>query len=185
MRRAFLPVVRYLTLIAICMILAAGCGRRREPPYPAEGGKVKIVSSSEGMSEEPEPGGRKVKIVAPAPGEGGGAGVEPKRATFAVGTRLTEEGKVVADSENSAYPHGSEILVSVDLSGLQQPTTAEVRWYGPGGRLERHEKQEVIPSKGVVVFRSGTTGSWETGRYRIEIVFDDRIASTHGFELTG
>jgi len=103
--------------------------------------------------------------------------------TYAVGTSVTNEGAIVADSAGDTFRRGPGIFLSIDVASASTTQTIDVQWIDPFGRVALHEMRLVREGAHYAAFSSGDTSAWKPGPYRAVISINERTVNETRFAL--
>jgi hypothetical protein len=107
----------------------------------------------------------------------------PSRDVFALGTTVTNEGAVPADSTGETFPRGGEVYLSVNVEGASVEQEIAVSWVGPNGRVLHRHEVEVPKGSRWAAFSSGETHAWPAGEHRAVVTINGRRVSERPFSL--
>ena len=107
----------------------------------------------------------------------------PARDLYALGTTVTREGAVPADSTGETFPRGGEVYLSVNVQGASVEQEIEVQWVAANGRVMRRDEVEVPKGSRWAAFSSGETQAWPAGEHRAVITINGRRVSERPFSL--
>ena len=108
---------------------------------------------------------------------------EPARDLFALGTSVTREGAVPADSTGETFRRGGEVYLSVNVQGASVEQEIEVEWVAANGRVMRRDEVEVPKGSRWAAFSSGETQAWPAGEHRAVVTINGRRVSERPFSL--
>ncbi len=108
---------------------------------------------------------------------------EPARDLYALGTTVTREGAVPADSTGETFPRGGEVYLSVNVQGASVEQEIEVEWVAASGRVMRRDQVEVPQGSRWAAFSSGKTHAWPPGEHRAVVTINGRRVSERQFSL--
>lgn len=108
---------------------------------------------------------------------------EPARDPYALGTTLTREGAVPADSTGETFRRGGEVYLSVNVQGASVEQAIEVEWVAANGRVMRRDQVAVPKGSRWAAFSSGETQAWPAGEHRAVVTIDGRRVSERAFSL--
>ena len=104
-------------------------------------------------------------------------------ATYAVGTSVTNDGAIVADSAGDSFRRGPGIFLSIDVTSASTSQTIDVQWIDPIGHVAHHEMRLVREGARYAAFSSGDTSTWKPGPYRAVIAINNRTVNETRFAL--
>ena len=108
---------------------------------------------------------------------------EPARDLYALGTSVTREGAVPADSTGETFRRGGEVYLSVNVQGASVEQEIEVEWVAANGRVMRRDEVEVPKGSRWAAFSSGETQAWPAGEHRAVVTINGRRVSERPFSL--
>lgn len=108
---------------------------------------------------------------------------EPSSEIFAIGSELTPQGAVTAESSNDSFRRGPELFLSIDVSSASTDQTIAVHWTDDQGVIKRIDRRVVTRDERYAPFSSGPTHRWRAGKHRAVIVIDGRRVSEKEFGL--
>jgi hypothetical protein len=109
--------------------------------------------------------------------------VKAAGATFAVGTSVTRDGAVTAESTGDTFHRGPEMYLAIDVASASVDQKIEVDWIDPAGRIVRSEARNVREGTHYATFSTGNTRMWRPGPYRAVISINDRKVNETTFAL--
>ena len=108
---------------------------------------------------------------------------EPARDLYALGTSVTREGAVPADSTGETFRRGGEVYLSVNVQGASVEQEIEVEWVAANGRVMRRDEVEVPKGSRWAAFSSGESQAWPAGEHRAVVTINGRRVSERPFSL--
>lgn len=108
---------------------------------------------------------------------------DPARDIYALGTSVTRDGAVHADSTGETFRRGGEVYLSVNVEGASVEQAIEVQWVAPNGRVMRRDEVDVPKGSRWAAFSSGETQSWPAGEHRAVVTINGRRVSERPFSL--
>jgi hypothetical protein len=109
--------------------------------------------------------------------------VKAAAGTFTVGTSVTREGAIAADSAGESFHRGPEMYLAVNVASASSDQKIVVEWVDPAGRVVRSEAQNVPEGSRYATFSTGNTSRWRPGPYRAVISINDRKVNETAFGL--
>jgi hypothetical protein len=109
--------------------------------------------------------------------------VRPVVATYAIGTSVTHEGAITADSAGDSFRRGPEIYLAVDVASASTEQTINVQWIDAIGTVAHQETRVIKDAADYADFATGDTTSWKAGPYRAVIRINDRVVNETHFAL--
>lgn len=93
-------------------------------------------------------------------------------------------GAVPIDATGEAFPRGSAMYLSVDLSGASATQHVKVTWRDASGHARRSDERTAPRGAGYAAFSSGATAAWPPGPGSVLVVINDRRVAELPFTLT-
>ena len=109
---------------------------------------------------------------------------KPAGATYALGTSLTNDGAIAADSAGDSFRRGPEIYLAIDTASASIDQMIEVQWVDAAGRIARRDAHVVPEGTKYARFATGDTTTWQPGAYRAVISINNRFVNQTPFTLT-
>jgi hypothetical protein len=107
----------------------------------------------------------------------------PARDIYALGTSVTGDGAVHADSTGETFRRGGEVYLSVNVEGASVEQEIEVQWVAPNGSVMHRDAVEVPKGSRWAAFSSGETEGWPAGEHRAVVTINGRRVSERPFSL--
>lgn len=104
-------------------------------------------------------------------------------ATYAMGTALTRDGAIAAESAGDSFRRGPEIYLAIDVASASAEQKIDVEWLDASGRVARQETRIFPEGTRYAHFGTGDTSAWRAGACRAVITINDRKVNETRFAL--